>query len=52
MGKQGNTGAGGTGNGRRHEVNYEGTLQLWGEKCSWRHYRLHIDLDGDFFDRG
>ena len=29
MGKQGNTGAGGTGNGRRHEVNYEGTLQLW-----------------------
>jgi hypothetical protein len=29
VGKQGNTGAGGTGNGRRHEVNYEGTLQLW-----------------------
>ena len=29
MGKQGNTGAGGTGNGRRHEVKYEGTLQLW-----------------------
>jgi hypothetical protein len=29
VGKQGNTGAGETGNGRRHEVNYEGTLQLW-----------------------
>jgi len=49
VGKQGNTGAGGTGNGRRHEVKYEGTLQLWVKKCSSRYYRLHIDPDGDSF---
>ena len=52
VGKQGNIGAGGTGNGRRHEVKYEGTLQLW-VKSVFRDITSCTSIWMEiFFDRG